>query len=164
DGQGRTEAGGMNRQEGLRGAPLLGRESLELRLEVVSDLSGGRRRGVSGDRAHDALTGAAGIPAAIVSRSAADHSSQTPRTPASKSKRGDHPAASAREGSTITAGISPGRAGPCRTSSEAPVTDWTVSRTSSTDSDVPEPITTGPCQSSLASPIFIASITSETCT
>ena len=62
------------------------------------------------------------MPAVIVSISATDHSSHTPRTPSANSYRGFHPAARAREGSTITAGISPARAGPCRTTSELPQT------------------------------------------
>src|SRR5579875_3171401 len=72
--------------------------------------------------------------------SATDHSSQTPTSPSSSDgKRGCHPAAWARLGSTITAGISPGLAGPWRTPISAPETSRTASMTSSTDSDVPEP-------------------------
>ena len=45
--------------------------------------------------------------------SATFHSSQTPATPSAKPNRGDQPASRARCVSTITAGISPGLAGPC---------------------------------------------------
>ena len=91
------------------------------------------------------LTSMAVIGAAGASTSAVDHSSHTPISPSSRSGYwGVQPAAWARAGSTITAGISPGLAGPCVNSTSAPDTRLTASMTSSTDSELPDPITVEP--------------------